>query len=84
MATDKILIMKTFQDDKGNTSSTRIKTFIAAMVAFGLAIIIVLTKEKIDPNGIVFVTMLLSYSAGEKSYQKYIEYLETQKPKEDE
>ena len=63
----------TFQDDKGNASSTRVKTFIAAMVAFSIALIIVLTKDTIDTNGLIIIGMLLSYSIGEKSYNKYLE-----------
>ena len=66
--------MKAFQDDKGNISSTRIKTFIAAMIAFVIALSDTFMGSIKLGDAMPYVIILLSYSAGEKSFQSYLEH----------
>ena len=60
-------------DAEGNKSSTRLKTFLAAMTAFIIALTSVFFKGINIGQSLPLIITLLAYSAGEKSYQNFLE-----------
>jgi len=60
-------------DTEGNKSSTRLKTFLAAITAFIIALSSVFLKEISTGQSLPVIIALLTYSAGEKSYQNFLE-----------
>jgi|GEM_PF-1533200 len=62
-----------FEDSKGNKSSTRLKTFLAAITAFVIALSNVFIIDISLTETITVIITLLVYSAGEKSFQYFID-----------
>jgi len=62
-----------FTDAAGNKSSTRLKTFLAAITAFVIALISVFFNKISTGQSLPVIIALLAYSAGEKSYQNFLE-----------
>ena len=62
-----------FTDAAGNKSSTRLKTFLAAITAFIIALTSVFLKGINTAESLPVIIALLTYSAGEKSYQNFLE-----------
>lgn len=62
-----------FEDPNGNKSSTRLKTFLAAITAFVIALATVFITKVSLVESIAIITVLLAYSAGEKSFQYYMD-----------
>jgi len=60
-------------DAEGIKSSTRLKTFLAAMTAFIIALAGVFLKEINISQNLPLIITLLTYSAGEKSFQNFLE-----------
>ena len=60
-------------DTEGNKSSTRLKTFLAAITAFIIALTSVFLKGISIGQSLPIIITLLTYSAGEKSYQNFLE-----------
>lgn len=62
-----------FSDPQGNRSSTRVKTFLAALTAFAIALVSVFVKEITPGDSLPVIITLLTFSSGEKSFQAYLE-----------
>ena len=62
-----------FEDPNGNKSSTRVKTFLAALVAMFIAVADVFMDSVSAVATLPIIITLLAYSAGEKSFQCLIE-----------
>ncbi len=62
-----------FEDSKGNKSSTRLKTFLAAMTALVIALSSVFLSQITLGDSLPLIITLLAYSAGEKSFQNALE-----------
>lgn len=62
-----------FSDPQGNKSSTRVKTFLAALTAFAIALVSVFVKEITPGDSLPVIITLLTFSSGEKSFQAYLE-----------
>ena len=62
-----------FRDPQGNKSSTRVKTFLAALTAFAIALAGVFFKEVALSESLPLIIILLAFSSGEKSFQAYLE-----------
>ena len=62
-----------FTDATGNKSSTRLKTFLAAITALIIALTSVFFNQIITGESLPIIIALLAYSAGEKSYQNFLE-----------
>ena len=62
-----------FTDAAGNKSSTRLKTFLAAVTALIIALASIFTKGISSGESLPIIIALLTYSAGEKSYQNFLE-----------
>lgn len=62
-----------FCDPQGNRSSTRVKTFLAALTAFAIALVSVFVKEITPGDSLPVIITLLTFSSGEKSFQAYLE-----------
>ena len=62
-----------FEDSKGNKSSTRLKTFLAAMTALIIALSSVFLSQITLGDSLPLIITLLAYSAGEKSFQNALE-----------
>ncbi len=62
-----------FRDPQGNKSSTRVKTFLAALTAFAIALVSVFVKEITPGDSLPVIITLLTFSSGEKSFQAYLE-----------
>ena len=62
-----------FEDSKGNKSSTRLKTFLAAMSALVIALSSVFLSQITLGDSLPLIITLLAYSAGEKSFQNALE-----------
>jgi len=62
-----------FSDPQGNRSSTRVKTFLAALTAFAIALVSVFIKEITPGDSLPVIITLLAFSSGEKSFQAYLE-----------
>lgn len=62
-----------FRDNTGNKSSTRLKTFLAAVTALVIALASVFIKEIHLSDGLPVIVILLAFSTGEKSFQAYLE-----------
>ncbi len=62
-----------FRDPQGNRSSTRVKTFLAALTAFAIALVSVFIKEITPGDSLPVIITLLAFSSGEKSFQAYLE-----------
>ena len=62
-----------FTDAAGNKSSTRLKTFLAAMTAFIISLTSVFFNKISTGESLPIIIALLTYSAGEKSYQNFLE-----------
>jgi hypothetical protein len=63
-----------FEDENGNKSSTRLKTFISAIIAFIIAIADIFLSQISTSESLPIIFTLLAFSAGEKSFQYFIEY----------
>lgn len=62
-----------FEDNNGNKSSTRLKTFLSAVIAMCIAIVSIFFKEVSIGESLPVIITLLAFSAGEKSYQYFLE-----------
>ncbi|MBU2554393.1 MAG: hypothetical protein KKF98_08030 [Bacteroidetes bacterium] len=62
-----------FEDAKGNKSSTRLKTFLAAITAMLIAISSVYFQVVTITESLPIIITLLAFSSGEKSYQSFLE-----------
>ena len=62
-----------FEDGNGNKSSTRLKTFLAAIIAFCIAIVCVAFPSVSIAGSLPVIIALLAFSSGEKSYQYFLE-----------
>ncbi len=62
-----------FEDNNGNKSSTRLKTFLSAIIALCIAIISVVLNEVSIGESLPVIITLLAFSSGEKSYQYFLE-----------
>ena len=62
-----------FEDSKGNKSSTRLKTFLAAITALIIALSSVFLSQITLGDSLPLIITLLAYSAGEKSFQNALE-----------
>ncbi len=63
-----------FEDENGNKSSTRLKTFLAAIVALIISLVDVFSSSFISTESLPLIITLLAFSAGEKSYQYFLEF----------
>jgi hypothetical protein len=62
-----------FEDAQGNKSSTRLKTFLAAITAMLIAISSVFFQVVTISESLPIIITLLAFSSGEKSYQSFLE-----------
>ena len=62
-----------FTDAAGNKSSTRLKTFLAAITALIISLTSVFFNQISTGESLPIIIALLTYSAGEKSYQNFLE-----------
>jgi len=62
-----------FEDAKGNKSSTRLKTFLAAITAMLIALASVFFQVVTVSESLPIIITLLAFSSGEKSYQSFLE-----------
>jgi|ETNmetMinimDraft_26_1059896.scaffolds.fasta_scaffold16957_2 hypothetical protein len=62
-----------FEDNNGNKSSTRLKTFLSAIAALFIALISVVFSEVSLGESLPVIITLLAFSSGEKSYQYFLE-----------
>ncbi len=62
-----------FEDSNGNKSSTRLKTFLAAITAFIIALATVFISGVSLVESLPVIIALLAFSAGEKSFQYFID-----------
>lgn len=62
-----------FEDANGNKSSTRLKTFLAAITAMIIALSSVFFKVVTVGESLPIIVTLLAFSSGEKSYQSFLE-----------
>jgi hypothetical protein len=62
-----------FEDAKGNKSSTRLKTFLAAITAMLIALASVFFQVVTVGESLPIIITLLAFSSGEKSYQSFLE-----------
>jgi hypothetical protein len=62
-----------FEDDNGNKSSTRLKTFLSALTALIIALASIIFNEVSLGESLPVIITLLAFSSGEKSYQYFIE-----------
>jgi hypothetical protein len=62
-----------FEDARGNKSSTRLKTFLAAITAMLIAISSVFFQVVTITESLPIIITLLAFSSGEKSYQSFLE-----------
>ena len=62
-----------FYDRAGNKSSTRLITFIAAIVGLVIAILSVVFQSISTTENLSLIITLLSFAAGEKSLNTFIE-----------
>lgn len=62
-----------FEDNNGNKSSTRLKTFLAAIIAFVISIATVFFEVVSITESLSVIIALLAFSSGEKSYQYFLE-----------
>ena len=62
-----------FRDPQGNRSSTRVKTFLAALTALAIALASVFMQEITLADSLPLIIILLAFSSGEKSFQAYLE-----------
>jgi len=63
-----------FEDENGNKSSTRLKTFISAMVALIISLVDVFSSNIASSESLPLIITLLAFSSGEKSYQYFLEF----------
>ncbi len=63
-----------FEDENGNKSSTRLKTFLSAVVAFFIAVADMLNSSISPSESLPLIITLLAFSAGEKSFQYFLEF----------
>jgi len=63
-----------FEDENGNKSSTRLKTFMSAMVALIISLVDVFSNTIASSESLPLIITLLAFSAGEKSYQYFLEF----------
>ena len=63
-----------FENENGNKSSTRLKTFLSAMAAFFIAITDVFSSSISSSESLPLIITLLAFSAGEKSFQYFLEF----------
>ncbi len=63
-----------FEDENGNKSSTRLKTFLAAIVTLIISLVDVFSSSFISTESLPLIITLLAFSAGEKSYQYFLEF----------
>ncbi len=63
-----------FEDENGNKSSTRLKTFMSAMVALIISLVDVFSNNIASSESLPLIITLLAFSAGEKSYQYFLEF----------
>jgi len=63
-----------FEDENGNKSSTRLKTFMSAMVALIISLVDVFSSNIASSESLPLIITLLAFSAGEKSYQYFLEF----------
>jgi len=64
---------KLFEESPGVLSSTRVKTFIAAIAGIFIAIMSVFVKDVTLGDALPMVIVLLAYSFGEKIFSKFAE-----------
>ncbi len=62
-----------FEDADGNKSSTRLKTFISAIIAILIAVVDLFIVQTSVSDSLPIIITLLSFSAGEKSFQYFFE-----------
>ena len=62
-----------FEDAAGNKSSTRLKTFLAAVTAMIVALVSVFFEVVTVGESLPIIFALLAFSSGEKSYQSFLE-----------
>ncbi|MFA5419634.1 MAG: hypothetical protein WC341_14380 [Bacteroidales bacterium] len=62
-----------FEDAAGNKSSTRLKTFLAAVTAMIIALASVFFQVVTLGESLPIIIALLAFSSGEKSYQSFLE-----------
>jgi len=62
-----------FEDNNGNKSSTRLKTFLSAITALFIALISIFLNEVSLGESLPVIITLLAFSSGEKSYQYFLE-----------
>ena len=62
-----------FEDNKGNKSSTRLKTFLAAITALIIALASVFLEQITLGDSLPMIITLLAYSASEKTFQYILE-----------
>ena len=62
-----------FEDNNGNKSSTRLKTFLSAIIALCIALVGVFFNEISLGESLPVIITLLAFSSGEKSYQYFLE-----------
>ena len=62
-----------FEDARGNKSSTRLKTFLAAITAMIIALASVFFQVVTLSESLPIIITLLAFSSGEKSYQSFLE-----------
>ncbi|MFA5417831.1 MAG: hypothetical protein WC341_05175 [Bacteroidales bacterium] len=62
-----------FEDAGGNKSSTRLKTFLSAITALIIALASVFFTQITLGESLPVIITLLAFSAGEKSFQCFLE-----------
>ena len=62
-----------FEDNNGNKSSTRLKTFLSAIISLCIALLCVVFKGVSIGESLPVIITLLAFSSGEKSYQYFLE-----------
>lgn len=62
-----------FEDQNGNKSSTRLKTFLSAVIALCIALLCVVFNVVSIGESLPVIITLLAFSSGEKSFQYFLE-----------
>jgi len=63
-----------FEDENGNKSSTRLKTFLSAIVALIISLVDIFSSTIGSSESLPLIITLLAFSTGEKSYQYFLEF----------
>lgn len=62
-----------FEDNNGNKSSTRLKTFLSVITALWIALVSMFFNEISLGENLPVIITLLTFSSVEKSYQYFLE-----------